>query len=268
MKARPVWKGTIHFGLVSIPIEMYSAIQPHVLGFKLLHAECNSPISNKRWCAHCEKEVAWEDTLKGLKLPDGSFFLVTQENLKKLKPEKTDTIDIIEFVDIASVSPIYYDQHYYIVPQKASDRAFFLFGAALGRFHQSAIGRFVMRDKEYTCLLQPFKNAILLSTLNYDYEIKRIEQVEHLKIPARVNEQELKLAQLLISKLYSKTFDISEFKDSFALKLAQAIKAHQKGKVIKIEKPKTVKAPAVSLMKALKDSLGKKEEAAERRRSR
>ena len=265
MKARPVWKGTIQFGLVSIPIEMYSAVQSHVLGFKLLHAKCNLPISNKRWCAHCEKEVPWEDTVKGLKLPDGTFFVMTQENLKKLKPEKADIIDIIEFVDAGMVSPIYYDQHYYMVPQKTTDRTFFLFGTALDRFRYSAIGRFVMREKEYTCLLQPFQNALLLSTLNYDYEIKRVDQVEHLKVPARVNEKELKLAELLISKLYKKKFDISEFKDSFAVKLAQAIKAHQKGKVIKIEKPKATQAPALSLMQALKDSLEMQEKAAERR---
>ena len=265
MKARPVWKGTIHFGLVSIPIELYSAVQSHVLGFKLLHATCNSLISNKRWCSHCEKEVAWEDTVKGLKLPDGSYFLVTQENIKKLKPEKTDTIDIVEFVEAVSVSPIYYDQHYYIVPQNIHDRAFFLFGAALARLHYSAIGRFVMRDKEYTCLLQPFKNSLLLSTLNYEYEIKRIDQVEHLKVPAKVNENELKLAELLISKLYKKKFDIGEFKDSFAQKLAQAIKAFQKGKVIKIEKQKAVKEPELSLMQALKASLGKQEKAVQRR---
>ncbi len=269
MTARAVWKGSINFGLVSIGIELYSAVQPHVLGFKLLHNVCHTPISNKRWCAHCDREVPWEETVKGLKLKDGSYFIMTQENIKKLKPEKTDTIDVIEFVDESAVSPLYYDSHYYVAPHKTSDKAFFLLVAALERTKQAAIGQFVMRDKEYVCLLQPYKHALLLSTLNYEYEIKHLELIDDLKPPAKVQEQELKLAELLMSKLYKKTFDISDFKDTFATRLAHAIKLKEKGKVIEVEEKKPVHAPAVSLMDALKASLSQYEQPApERRRAR
>jgi DNA end-binding protein Ku len=271
MTARAVWKGTINFGLVSIGIELYSAIQPHVLGFKLLHNVCHTPISNKRWCEHCNREVAWEETVKGLKLKDGTYFILTQENIKKLKPEKTDTIDVVEFVETAAVSPLYYDQHYYVAPHKKSDKAFFLLAAALDRAKQAAIGRFVMRDKEYVCLLQPYKNALLLSTLNYEYEIKHIEQIDELKLPAKINEQELKLAELLMHKLYKKKFDISEFKDTFATRLAQAIKLKEKGKIIELPEKKPAVAPEASLMDALKESLSQYEKAerpVERRRAR
>jgi DNA end-binding protein Ku len=268
MSARSVWKGSLHFGLVSIHIELYSAVQPHVIGFKLLHNVCNTPISNKRWCNHCEQEVAWEETVKGLKLKDGTYFVLTQENIKKLKPEKTDTIDVIEFVDTDAVSPLYYDQHYYMVPQKGTDKAFFLLAAALDRYKQSAVGQFVMRDKEYVCLVQPYQNALLLSTLNYDYEIKHIEQVEELKAPAKVSEQELKLAYLLMNKLYKKSFDISDFKDTFATKLAHALKAKEKGKIVAIEKPKKAAKPQASLMDALKASLKEYEEPRVERRTR
>ena len=259
MSARTIWKGSIHFGLVSIGIELYTAVQPHVIGFKLLHKECNTPITYKRWCDNCNKEVAWDDIVKGLKLPDGSYFIITPENLKKLRPTKTDTIDIVEFVDMAAVSPLYYDQHYYVAPQKDTDKAFFLFTKALARLNQAAIGQFVMRDKEYVCLLQPHLNALLLSTLNYEYEIKHIPQIDDLVAPGKVNEAELKLAQLLMSKLYKKEFDMSGFKDTFALRLAQAIKAQSKGKVIEVAERKAIHAPSPSLMEALKASLGKYE---------
>ena len=270
MTVRPVWKGAIHFGLVTIPIEMYTAVQPHVIGFKLLHSVCNTPITNKRWCPHCDKEVAWEDVVKGLKMPDGSYFVITPENLKKLKSQKTDTIDIIEFVDSTAIPPLYYDQHYYVAPHKASDKAYFLFAKALARQKQAAIGQFVLRDKEYVCLVQPYLNALLLTTLFYEYEIKHIPQVDDLVAPGKVNESELKLAQLLMSKLYKEKFDMEKFKDTFAQRLAAAIKAQHKGKIIEIEEKKPAVKPQPSLMNALKASLTtyEKKSKAEKRRSR
>ncbi len=259
MTGRALWKGSINFGLVSIGIELYTAVQPHVIGFKLLHSVCDTPIINKRWCPHCDREVPWDEVVKGLKLPDGTYFIATPEAIKKLKPEKTDTVNIVEFVEMSAVSPLYYDSHYYAGPAKSTDKAYFLFVEALKRFNQVAVGQFVMRDKEYVCLLQPYHNALLLNTLNYDYEIKRVSQIEDLKPPAKVSEAELKLAQLLMKKLYKKEFDISHFKDTFATRLAEAIKLKEKGKVIPIEKVKPTAAGELSLMEALKASLGKYE---------
>lgn len=259
MTARAVWKGSINFGLVSISIELFTAIQPHVLGFKLLHSVCNTPISNKRWCSHCDREIAWDEVVKGLKLPDGSYFIITPENLKKLKSQKTDTVDIVEFVNLDAISPLYYDQHYYMAPQKSTEKAFFLFAKALAKRNWAAIGQFVLRDKEYVCLLQPYGNALLLTTLNYEYEIKHIPQIDELVAPGKVNEAELKLAQMLMDRLYVEKFDMSQFKDTFAARLAEAIKAQQKGKVIEIEAKKPAAPAQPSLMEALKASLGKYE---------
>ena len=264
MAVRALWKGTIHFGLVSIPIELYSAVQPHVLGFKLLHNVCHTPITNKRWCTHCNREIAWEETVKGLKLPNGDYFVLTLDALKKLKPEKTDSVDIIEFVDTPIIPPLYYEQHYYALAQNVHDKAYALFVAALERFNKTAIGQFVLRDKEYVCAVQPFEKALLLSTLNYAYEIKPLPR-EKEKAAPKITQEELKLAELLMSKLYKKEFDVSEFKDSFATKLAQAIKRKEKGEVVTIEKPQPTAAPTVSLMDALRASLTTAEEKPARR---
>lgn len=255
MAALAIWKGSINFGLVSIPIELYSAVQPHVIGFKMLHSKCNTPITNKRWCPHCHKEINWEAIVKGLKLPDGTYFVITKENLQKLRPEKTDTIEVVEFIETRAVPPVYYGQHYYVLPQKSTNKAFFLLAAALKELEQSAVAQFVLRDKDYICLLQPYETGLLMTTLHYDYEIKHLDLFDKLKAPVKLDKEELKLAELLMSKLHKKKFDISHFKDTFAVRLAKTIKLKQEGKRVKIEIEKPATMPEVSLMDALRASL-------------
>lgn len=266
---RAIWKGTISFGLVNIPIEVYSAIQEHSLGFKLLHKKCHTPINYQRWCSHCNQVVEWADIVKGLKVDGDTYFIVTQESLKKLKPEKTDSIEIIEFVDALAIDPIYYDQHYYVAPAKASDKAYFLFTAALAHLNKVAVGRFVFKDKEYIGAIQPYMNGLLLTTLNYEYEIRPLAKLEELSPPAHMEARELKLAEQLITKLSKKKFDMSRFKDTFAEKLKEQIKRAAKGLEVIPEVKKRVKAvEQPSLMDALKASLESYESGAHAKRSR
>lgn len=256
---KSIWKGTISFGLVTIPVCLYSAIQEHVLGFKLLHAKCHTPISYKRWCEHCNKEVGWSDVVKGLKQEDGSYFILTQEKLKELKPEKTDQLSIIEFVNATQIEPIYLEHHYYLGPEKAGQHAFYLFKKALEQSGKVAIGKFVMRDKEYVCVINPYQAALLLSTLNYAYEIRSIADVPNLKAPKSLAAGELKLANQLIDQLTVKTFKLEQFKDTFAQALKEAIRKSKNQKSRKKVKEKT--APKVkkekegSLSHALRASL-------------
>ncbi len=266
---RSLWKGTLSFGLVNIYVEAYSAIQEHSLGFKLLHAKCHTPISYQRWCSHCKQTVEWQDIVKGLKVEDDTYFILTQENLKKLRPEKTDTIEIIEFVDVLAIDPIYYDQHYYLAPAKVSDKAYFLFIAALSHLNKVAIGRFVFKDKEYIGAIQPHNNGLLLTTLNYEYEIRPFKKLEELTPPEHMESRELKLAEQLINKLSKKKFDMSRFKDSFAEKLKEQIKKASKGKLVipEVKKPTKV-AEQPSLMDALKASIAGYESGAHAKRSR
>lgn len=264
-----IWKGSLSFGLVNIYIEVYSAVQQHTLGFKLLHAKCNTPVNYQRFCSHCNKVIGWEEIVKGLKIEDDTYFIVTPENLKKLRPEKTDTIDIIEFVDVLAIDPIYFDQHYYITPVKNSDKAFFLFTAALAHLNKVAIGRFVFKDKEYIGAIQPHGNGLLLTTLNYEYEIRSLKKMEELSPPEHMESRELKLAEQLITKLSKKKFDMSRFKDTFAEKLQASIKKAAKGVTIPEAKKKVAKAPEQpSLMDALKASLAGYESGAHAKRSR
>jgi len=258
MRTTAVWKGAISFGLVNIYIELYTAIKAHSLGFNLLHAKCHTPINYRRWCPHCDKEVSWDEIVKGMKLENGTYFIITKETLEKLRPEKTDFINIVEFIDVNALQPIYFDQHYYIAPAKETDKAFFLFLAALKELDKIAIGQFVLRDKQYVCSIQPYENALLLTTLNYEYEIKHVKKVEELKVP-KIEKAELRLAQQLIDKLSSKKFDMSKFKDTFAAQLQKRIKEASKSKLKKVKESKKPqkREKGVSLIEVLQASLKK-----------
>ena len=215
---KTIWKGSIAFGLVSIPIRLYSATESHALGFTLLHSKCHTPVKYHRWCPKCDKEIEWNETVKGLKKDTGEYLTITQENLKKLKPEKTEAIKIIEFVDYDAVDVIYFNNHYYITPNKEDDTAYALFVKSLENLKKVAIGKFVMRDKEHICMLQPYNNYLLLTTLHYMYEIKGIKDLAFTK-KVKIDAKELKLAKTFIEKLSVKKFDMSKFKDTLAQEL-------------------------------------------------
>lgn len=257
---KPIWKGSLSFGLVTIPVRLYSAVQEHAIGFTLLHNKCHTPIFYKRFCEHCKKEVSWADVVKGLQ-QNGSYAILTQEKLKALKPQTTDTISIVEFVSSDQIEPIYLEHHYYLAPEKKGEKSFFLFARALEKSRKVAIGIFVMREKQYVCVINPYENGLLLTTLNYAYEIRSLGQVPNLKDqPKQLSASELKLAQDLIAALSQKKFDITQFKDTFAQQLKAALRSAQKQKVIKKKKEKEIASvkkqkDESSLMTALRASL-------------
>lgn len=251
MKA--IWKGSISFGLVTIPVELYSAIEEHTFGFKLLHKKCHTPISYERHCDHCNQIIDWHDVVKGIKLSDGTYFILTQEKLNALKPSKTDTIDVVQFVDSASIDTIYYEHHYYVIPAATHTQAYFLFIAALKKLNKTGIGRFVMRDKEYVCALQPYEQGMLLSTLNYAYEIRKLDTFNKLRAP-KLPAKQLALAQELIQKL-SAPLNMKQFKDTFATKLKAKIKKGTHVTIEKKPKKKPEAKPEPSLMSSLQSSL-------------
>jgi DNA end-binding protein Ku len=256
MKA--IWSGSLSFGLLDIPIHIYSAIAEHKFGFRILCSTCHHPLKNVRWCEKCKKAVAWEKTVKGFEQSDGSFSVMTKEAIDKLKPEKTNVIAIKEFVDASELELLYVENHYYMVPTKKENKAFYLFAQALKKSNKVAIGQMVMREKEYLVALSFYKNMLLLNTLHYEYEIRAAE-VKITKAMAPTKE-ELDLALLLINKLTKKKFDLSKYKDDFVEKLKKALKSAKKTKKMIPEKtaPKTKKREPEkdhSLTASLKASL-------------
>ena len=269
---KSIWNGSISFGLVSIPIQLYSVAQEHALGFKMLCSKCNNPITMKRWCAHCKKEVAWDHVVKGLELSKGEYFVITQDVIKSLKPVKSTTINIRSFISADLVDPVYINTHYYAAPaDKHTDKAYTLLHYALGAANKVALGSFVMRDREHVCMIQSYHTGLLLTTLYYDYEIRPIKNIEALQAkPPTIATRELTLAKQLIAQLTHKTFDISDFKDTFAQELKKLIKNKKEGKIVEIgampkgkKRSRTEKTES-SLMEILKASLKEDKKHAQR----
>lgn len=252
---KSIWNGSISFGLVSIPVRLYASAQEHVLGFRMLHKKCNTPLELKRWCPHCKQEVTWENVVKGIQLERGKYFVLTQDAIAKLKPQKTDTIVIDSFVDKEMVDRVYYNTHYYMAPEKVQ-RSFTLFQHALGASNKVAIGTFVMRDREHTCMIESYHEGLLLTTLYYSYEIRPVENLAIFqeKQPT-IASNELKLARELIGQMTHKTINLAKFKDTFAQELKKRIKQKAAGKLIELEETKKTRKRKKEKEETLSDIL-------------
>lgn len=252
---KPIWSGAISFGMVNIPVNLYSAIErKRPVEFKLLHAKDHAPIKYKRWCEEHDEEVPWEEVVRGVDVGDGSYYIFTHEELEELRPERSKTIEIEEFIDSEQIDQIYLDKHYFVGPDSAGEKPYFLFREALYATKKAAVGKFVMREREYVCSIQPYGNAMLLSTLNYAYELRDVNEVDHIQDMPAIKEKELDLAEQLVEKLSVDDFDIFMFKDSYAQKLKEAIE-HKELVEVKVSEPGTGPTSEKDLIAALKASL-------------
>lgn len=250
---RSVWNGSISFGLVSIPIKLYSAVSQRSIGFKLLCKNCMTPIRYERHCEGCEGPVDWSDTIKALDLGDGQYLPFSKEELEAIKPEKTDRIEIIEFVNGDEIEPLYYDKFYFCGPAKKTERSYFLLKQVLEDSGQVAIGRFVMREREYVAAIQSYRTGLLLATLNYSYEVRNIEDVETLAEPPELKKQEMELARKLVDQLKQDELNLEEFNDEFAERLQEMIE--KKEKIVVEHAEEAAPFDEESLMEALQASL-------------
>jgi DNA end-binding protein Ku len=250
-----IWTGSISFGLVNIPIRLYPAVEPQTKGFRLLHKKDKVPLQYKRWCPKHNQEVAWNEVVKGLEIQKNKYFIIEKEELEKLKPKRTDTIDIVEIIDSWQIDPIYFDHHYFIGPDRGDEKAYFLFKHALEQSAKAAIGRFVMREREHVCAIEAYKEGLLLTTLNYAHEIKEIKKVDFIADVPTLKEQEIALAAQLIEKLEKKEFDITKFNDTYVDDLKKLIRKKAKGQVIEIQVETKKEKKHENLIEALKASL-------------
>ncbi len=249
MKA--IWSGAIGFGLVNIPVKLYSAVESSSLDFDMLDKKDHANIKFKRVNENSGKEVVWDNIVKGFKIED-KYVILTEEDFEKASPEKSKIIEIAEFVDIADVDSIYFDTPYYLEPDKSGTKAYALLRDALLKSNKAGLGNFVLRTKETLCLIKPFDNILLLNKLRYFQEIRPIENIT---IPATKSKPaELKMAMELINQLTDK-FDIAKYKDTYNEELMKLIKAKSKGKKITTPQMKVVHSTAKDLMEQLKASI-------------
>lgn len=254
-RIRSMWTGSIAFGLINIPIKVFSAIQESNIEMNMLDKNDHSNIKFKRVNENTGKEVAYADIVKGYKLDD-RYVIVEDSDFEAAEAEKTKTIEIMNFVDEKEIDTIYYEQPYYLEPDKGAVKAYALLRDALQASGKVGVGTIVLRNKESLVILKSYKNVIVLNRIRFPEEIRN---TIGLKLPAlsETNTKEMDMAIKLVEQLTEK-FDIAKYKDNYTAKLLEIIKDKAKGKKQTTPKLKVVHKQSEDLMTMLKASLESK----------
>lgn len=250
---RAIWSGSINFGLVNIPVRLYPATEDKNLDFDYLHEKDLSPVRYAKICEKEEKEIEYKDLVRGFKLEDDSYVVVTDEDLKRAAPEKNESIQILSFAKGDEIDSKFFETPYYIEPSKGASKAYYLLHEALEDSKTVAIASFILRTRETLGVLKTEGGLIVLNRIRYAEEIRSTKELE---IPAReqVSKTEIDMATSLIKRL-TKKFDPNDYQDTYREKLEKLIKAKSKGKKLPEIKIKKTSEKTQDLMELLKSSL-------------
>lgn len=249
---RSIWTGAVGFGLVTIPIKLYSATEDSNINLDMLDKNNEAHIKYKRVNEETGKEVQWNDIVKGYNY-DGKYVILTDKDFESASPEKSKYIDIFQFVKEEEIDSIYFEKPYFLEPDKNGDRPYALLREALKKSKMAGVGSFVLRNKEHLAVIKPYEDALLLNMIRFQEEIRDYSE---LKLPKERTPRpgELKMAMELINQM-SEPFDISKYKDSYNDKLMELIKAKAKGVKQKQTEMKVVHKETNDIMAQLKASL-------------
>jgi DNA end-binding protein Ku len=262
---RSIWKGAIAFGLVNIPIELYSAVRDHRPKFRLLHAKDEGPVKYERVCQAEGKPVAWDDLVKGYEYAKGQFVVLTKDDFKTAALEKTKTIDILDFVDPEEIDERYFETPYYLQPGKGAERAYALLREAIRESGKIGIAKIILRDAQHLAAVEAIRDALVLTMMRFADELADLKEF-NFPHKAEIRPAELKMAQQLVENLTSK-WDPTKYTDEYKENLMRVINAKVKGKRPKLQEMATTPqgAEVVDLMARLRASLeGKKKTATAR----
>ena len=259
---RTIWNGSISFGLVNIPIGLALATQRDDVSFRTLHRECGTPIKQKRWCPHHEREVEPDELVKGWEIAKGEFVLVEESDLEAVALARSQSIDILRFVKLADVDPVYFDRTYYLAPASAdaARRPYVLLLRAMQETGMAAVGKFVLWGKENLCLIRPQGEALAMETLFFVDDVRNKAEIEEAVEGTEVRKPELQLAEQVIESLVGE-WKPEDFENEYRRDLKAMLEAKLAGE--KITRPEPVaETPVIDLMEALRrsvaDSQGKK----------
>jgi DNA end-binding protein Ku len=254
--ARAIWSGAISFGLVNVPVKLYSATSPKTVRFHQLSSKTGARIRQKRVDPTTGEEVPYEEIVKGYEITPDRYVLITPEELDSLDPKATKTIDIEEFVDLVDIDPIYYDHSYYLAPTAGGSKAYRLLLDAMRESGKVGIGKVVLRTKQQLCALRPTGDVLTLSTMLFGDEVLSPDRLDELDdiAEAAATERELKMAQQLIDSL-SNDFDPERFRDEYREQVLQLIERKASGEQITVEPAAEEPEEVPDLMAALEASL-------------
>jgi DNA end-binding protein Ku len=256
MPARAIATGSISFGLVTIPVRLYTATQSTAgVHFNLLHKGCGSRLRQQYICPKDEVIVSRDEMVKGYEFAKDQYVTFTTDELKALEEKSTQTIDITEFVPLDKVDPVYFDKPYYLAPDKGGDKAYQLLGEVMRETRRCALAKYAARGKQYLVLLRPVEKGIVMQQLLYADEVRGIEEVP-MPDRATLREAELKLAHQLVDQISTDKFDPSQYHDEVKERIEADIQKKVEGQEIEMSDSNEAPAQIIDLMEALKASLG------------
>jgi DNA end-binding protein Ku len=257
MAPRSIASLTVSFGLVSIPVRLYSATEAsHAISFNLLHKACGSRLRQQYFCVKEDVPVAREDMVKGYEFAKDQYVMFSPEELKTMEEAGTHSAEISEFVPIESIDPVYFDKAYYLAPDKGGAKPYALFTRALRESKRCAIGRWAARGKQYIVMIRPVLEGLVMQQLLYAGEVRSIQEIEIPK--SEVKDAELKLARQLIEQQTSETFDPAPYVDEVRTRIETAVQKKVEGQEITMAEAPEGGAQVIDLMEALRASLERK----------
>jgi DNA end-binding protein Ku len=254
--ARAIWSGAISFGLVNVPVKLYTATSPKTVRFNQLSSKTGARIRQKRVDPTTDEEVPYEDIVKGYEITPDRYVTITNEELEALDPKATRTVDIEEFVDLVEIDPIYYDHNYYLAPTAGGAKAYRLLLDAMREAGKVGIGKVVLRSKQQLCALRPTGDVLALTTMLWGDEVlspDRLDEIGEIE-EAQATDRELKMAEQLIDSL-SAEFEPTKFHDEYREQVLALIEAKANGEEIAVQPQVEEPAAAPDLMAALEASL-------------
>ena len=250
--AASVWSGYLTFGLISMPVRLFSGARANHVSFHMLHRDDHVRVKQQLICPEEEKVVGRDEIVKGYEFRKGEYVIIEPEEIKKIEPKTAKSMEILEFVKADDIDPIYFESSYYLMPEEAGRRPYALLQKALQDSRYVAVAKLAMHNREYTVFLRPYNGGMMLHTMYYRDEIREVEGFG--PVDVEIKEAELKVAHQLVKALEA-DWEPEKYYDTFEANVKELIKAHLEGKQVgSVEKPKKP-APVVDLMDALKASL-------------
>ncbi len=249
-----MWKGSVSFGLVNIPVKMFAATEDKDVRFKYLHKECNTPIKYEKVCPTCNKQIQEEEIIRGYEYEQGKFVIIDENDLNALGGEKrARSIEILDFVQLSEIDPIYFDKSYYLSPQDTGEKAYNLLRQAMNDTGKIAIAKITIRNKESLAALRVYKNLLIMETIFYPDEVREISLVPGVPQDMSTDKKEMDMASKLIENL-TEAFDPSKYVNTYRQDLLDLIHKKIEGQEIKAA-PSAPQGNVIDIMEALQASL-------------
>lgn len=248
-----IWKGSISFGLVHIPVKLFAATENKNVSFRQLHEKCHTPIKYEKVCPSCETEVSQEDIVKGYEYEKGKFVILNEEELDVLAQKKNKHIEIVDFIKLEEIDPIYFNRSYYLGPHEHGEKAYSLLQKAMQDSQKVAIAKIMLRAKEHLAAIRVYEQALVLETIHYPDEVRRAENIPGLRDDIQISDKEMDMALQLVEQLTT-TFDPEKYTDEYRERVKELVQNKVSGNEVKIA-PEVPQTDITNLMEALQQSI-------------